>query len=274
VIGVLTGHTNYVNDVAFGEGGVLVLRARTARRERGAPAAVQFTSSGDTEGPLRKPSSGAESSSPPGPTARCGSGSPGTRPELVAVPAVDLEQPRKRARSPNGRTTAVVDGRLVRLLSQGGERVLDGHTDLVNAVDFNTDGTRLVTAGRDHDVVAWDVAAAAPLERLDVHFGSVVDARFSPDGRWIVTAGPTTAGLLNVENGRFRGYLRGPKSRLTAAAFEHDSLTIVTREQDGTVRRYRCELCGATPDLIRLAVERLGATRRTLAEEERRRYEA
>jgi len=40
-----------------------------------------------------------------------------------------------------------------------------------------------------------------------------------------------------------------------------DSRTVLTASLDGTIRSYRCEICGTLPDLRRLADRRLAATR-------------
>ena len=142
--------------------------------------------------------------------------------------------------------------------------LLRGHADLVNTVSFSPDGRLLVSAGRDHDVIVWDVASGEIVHRFsEAHSGSVADARFSPDGRWIVTAGPRSARLWNVADGRDLMYLYGPKPLLTAAAFEPDSRTIVTREESGVVRRYVCELCGDLDELSALAQR--GSRRRSSA---------
>ena len=196
---------------------------------------------------------------------------PGTRVDLVPggrAPAA----PARTARSPDGSVMATAEGDVVRLTGAGATRVLRRHVDTVNSVAFSPDGTRLVTAGRDHDVIVWDVASGEPTVLPRAHFGSVADARFSPDGRRIVTAGPITGGLWDAAAGSFLTYLRGPRSRLTAAAFEPDSRAVVTLEQDGAVRRYVCTVCGSVSDLVALAEQRLATTRRVLTPEERARY--
>ena len=180
--------------------------------------------------------------------------------------------PGKRATSHSGDVIATVAGSVVRLRSFDGERTLRGHTDLVNTVAFSPDDRLLVTAGRDHDVIVWDVASGELVHRFpEAQSASVADARFSPDGRWIVTAGPISARLWNVADGRPLAYLYGPKS-LIAAGFEADSRTVVTREEDGTVRRYVCELCGGLDELTALARFRLSAAGRVPTNAERALY--
>jgi WD40 repeat protein len=126
-------------------------------------------------------------------------------------------------------------------------------------------------ASHDDEARIWDVRTGASLHRLRKHFGPVADARFSPNGRWIVTAGPKRVGLWSSA-GDFVRYLRGPTSTVTAAAFTADSRTVLTEERNSTVRAYRCLLCGTIPELVALAQKRLAGTGRTLTSDERRRY--
>ena len=141
-------------------------------------------------------------------------------------PATAPAPPRKRAETAAGDIVAEAVGPVVRLRRPDGEQTLRGHGDLVNAVAFSPDGRLLVSAGRDHDVIVWNVADGEIVHRFpEAQSGSVADARFSPDGRWIVTAGPKSARLWSVEDGRPLTYLYGPKPLLTAAAFDPDSRT-------------------------------------------------
>jgi WD40 repeat protein len=174
-------------------------------------------------------------------------------------------------RSPDG-TVARTSGDVVLVRRADGTRlVLRGHKDRVTSVAFSEDGTRIVTASRDHDPRVWDAVTGEQQLLLKGHFGTVSDARFSPDGRWIVTAGPITAGLWSARTGALVRYLRGPESQLVAAAFTGAD-EIVTLEADGTVRTATCSLCVAIPGLLRLADTRLAQTGRALSDEERARY--
>jgi WD40 repeat protein len=133
---------------------------------------------------------------------------------------------------------------------------LRGHRDVVTSVSFSTDSGLVVTTSRDHDARLWSVATG---KRLHVvrHFGPISDASFSPDGKWLVTAGPTTAGVWHTETGRLLFFLSGPQARLTSAVFSPDGSRILVASLDGTARIYRCLVCGSVDEVLRLAERRL-----------------
>ena len=121
-------------------------------------------------------------------------------------------------------------------------------------------------------MIAWDVATGREAFRIEeAQSASVADARFSLDGCWLVTAGPVSARLWTADGQPVR-YLYRPKPTVTAVAFEPDSRAVVTRESDGVVRRWSCDLCGRLDELVALGQSRLRATGRRLTAEERARY--
>jgi WD40 repeat protein len=152
------------------------------------------------------------------------------------------------------------------------EHVLRGHHDAVTSARFSSDGRLVVTASRDHDVRIWDASTGGLLHVLRGHFGEVTDAGFSPDGTWVVTAGPATAGLWRTASGRLVLFLHGPHRPLTGAGFSPDGLRILTTSLDGTVRAYRCEICGSIGSLMASARHRLAGIARSLTPAERRAY--
>jgi WD40 repeat protein len=270
----LIGHTGQVGDVAFGPGRALVTASGdgTGRtwRSTGTPAHVLRGHSGAVRSagflsPDLVVTAGADG------TIRLWD--PGTSIELVRAPSArGPSAPRKRSTTSDGNVTAIANGNAVRLRAAGGEKVLTGHSDAVNSVSFSPDNRLLVTAGRDHDVIAWDVATGREVFRIEeAQSASVEDARFSPDGRWLVTAGPNSARLWTAD-GEFARSLYGPTSPLTAVGFERDSRTVVARDEDGVVRRWTCELCGGLDELVALGEARLDATGRTLTDQERAGY--
>jgi len=185
--------------------------------------------------------------------------------------------------SPDGHLLATASAdemaRLWRVASGKLVRTLRGHTDHVSDVDFRRDGRRLLTSSDDGDVRIWNVATGES-RVLRGHFSAVQSARFSPDGRWVVSAGPRTAGLWDARTGEFfaptglvdpfiRGPLRGP---VTTALFAPDGRRIVTASGDGTVRTYLCSVCAGAKELAHLARARLARIENDLTAAERLRY--
>jgi WD40 repeat protein len=181
------------------------------------------------------------------------------------------EQPAP-SRAPDG-TTASIEGNVVVLHRPGGDDVtLVGHTLPVTAVRFSPDGARAVTTSRDADARLWDTRTGALVHTLRGHFGIVSDAAFSPDGRWLVTAGPQRAALWDAASGARLFYLRGHMDIVTSVAFDATGRRIVTGGREGDVRTYRCDICTSGAELLRTAEARLALTGRKLTQAERAEY--
>ncbi len=132
----------------------------------------------------------------------------------------------------------------------------------LTGVVFSSDGRLLLATGLV--VQTRVVRTGAPFRTLVGHTGPVLDGAFSPDGRWIVTAGPSSAGLWQRTGDRPYFYLKSAEKqpaqvsrRLTSASFSPDGRFVLSSGVDGSVRLYRCEVCGNLHALLKLAEGRL-----------------
>jgi WD40 repeat protein len=130
----------------------------------------------------------------------------------------------------------------------------------VLSVEVSRDNSRVVTASKDGDARLWNARTAETIWVIRGHGGTVFDASFSPNGRFVVTGGPTTAGVWDTVSRDRRYFLQGHKGPVRAAAFSSPT-RIVTLGDDG-VRTYVCDICGGLPSLVALAERRLRATGR------------
>jgi WD40 repeat protein len=86
----------------------------------------------------------------------------------------------------------------------------------------------------------WDSDKGSLIVTLHGHTRPAIAARFSPDGKWLVTASDDrTARLWNARTGEPVAVFRGHDQRIESAAFSPDSRRVVTASADGTVRTWR-----------------------------------
>ena len=136
---------------------------------------------------------------------------------------------------------------------------LRGHRTAVIAIAFQPSGPLVATVS-NHDVWLWDRASGHVTRKLQGP--PLRDVQFSPDGRWLAAAGPTTTALwLLAETTTVPTLLRAPVQRpFAAVAFGGaDGRLILAGSLDGTLRAYHCVWCGDAHDLLLLAKQRLEA---------------
>jgi WD40 repeat protein len=150
-----------------------------------------------------------------------------------------------------------------------------GHTGDINAITFDRDGSRFVSASSDRTVRLWDMATGRCLRVFEGHTDEVFAAAFHPDGPRIASAGRDRAvWLWDPASDQVVARLPGHTSYIWSLAFSPDGKTLISGSGDFTVHlwdtaplkaRYqaRCEARALRPDaeqlVARLLAEKTGA---------------
>jgi WD40 repeat protein/predicted Ser/Thr protein kinase len=135
-------------------------------------------------------------------------------------------------RDADGKTVVLWDAHTFRPVAHW-----QGHTGEINAVAFDREGGRLVSASSDHTVRLWDAATGRCLRVFEGHTDVVFTAVFHPDGTRIASAGRDRAvWLWDPASGQEVAHLPGHTSYIWSLAFSPDGQTLVSGSGDSTVR--------------------------------------
>lgn len=136
--------------------------------------------------------------------------------------------------SPVAAEQAIIFGNSVNLHTT--QAVLIGHEAAVNSAEFDSSGTRIVTASDDGTARVWVAATGEPISTLHGHRGVVLRAAFSPDGSKIGTvSSDRSACLWDAANGRLIATLSGHDGAVRRIQFSPDGTRIATAALDNTV---------------------------------------
>ena len=110
---------------------------------------------------------------------------------------------------------------------------LEGHTDVVEAVAFSPDGTRLASGSHDGTAKLWDVATEQRIATLPGDADSrVVSAAFSPDGK-VLASVSSRVSLWDVATEQRSATFRGDQP--LAVAFSPDGKTLAVGTWNSTI---------------------------------------
>ncbi|KAJ5104375.1 hypothetical protein NUU61_001722, partial [Penicillium alfredii] len=112
---------------------------------------------------------------------------------------------------------------------------LTQHSDEVWYCEFSHDGTKLVTAGKDHTVLIYETNGFNVLHKLAEHDEGVAFASWSPDDTKVITCSQDKkARVWSVETGRCLLTINHHRQPVTAAAWAADGESFVTASLDAS----------------------------------------
>jgi WD40 repeat protein len=133
---------------------------------------------------------------------------------------------------------------------------LKGHKWYVEACLFSPDGTKVLSycagerwgyACEDKTLKLWSADSGQELATLEGHSEHIAEARFSPDGSLVASAGyDMTARLWRADSGKEMAILRGHTGAVMAVAFTPDGRRLATGGLDATVKLW--DLSSIKPD--------------------------
>jgi WD40 repeat protein/predicted Ser/Thr protein kinase len=140
-------------------------------------------------------------------------------------------------RDAGGKNVVLWDARTFRPAAR-----LSGHREDINAIAFDRDGGRFVSASSDRTVRLWETATGRCLRFFEGHTDEVFAAVFHPDGTRVASAGRDRAvWLWDPASGQEVARLPGHTSYIWSLAFSPDGHSLVSGSGDCTVRLWDTE---------------------------------
>jgi WD40 repeat protein len=113
---------------------------------------------------------------------------------------------------------------------------LEGHSDLVRAIQFSPDGSKLASASYDGEVIVWDPITGVKQCMLEGHSDWVSAVHFSPDGRKLASASHDGKVIVwDPDTGVKQRTLEGHSHWVNAVHFSADGSKLASASNDGKV---------------------------------------
>lgn len=114
---------------------------------------------------------------------------------------------------------------------------LMGHTDDVNDIAYNKDGTKIATASSDGSIRVWDTSDGKELTRVGGQETGLFALDISPDDRFVAAGGfDGRAKIWDITSGNLFLILAGHNNSIFAVDFSPDGKYLVTASLDGTTK--------------------------------------
>ncbi|BAY13587.1 serine/threonine-protein kinase [Calothrix sp. NIES-2098] len=141
--------------------------------------------------------------------------------------------------SPNGKTLASGDDKIIRLWDLNTQKVLatlSGHSQAVKSVAYSPDGKILATASDDRIIKLWDINQLQEICTLVGHSHAVKSVAFSPDGHILASGSwDKTVKLWDVNTGKEISTLTGHQLQVSSVAFSPQGQLLASASFDRTI---------------------------------------
>ena len=112
------------------------------------------------------------------------------------------------------------------------------HTENVDTIAINTDGTLIAAAGEDENINVWDITNGDHIATLSEPHVMVAAIAFSPDGSLVASAsGPGgKVTLWDVASGQIARVVRDEAEFSSSVVFSPDGSVLASASRDGTMQ--------------------------------------
>lgn len=128
------------------------------------------------------------------------------------------------------------DDHIVKLtdLVSGQRWDLANHTGSVKVVQFNHDGSMLISAGKDGKAIIWDCSSGKCIRQLE-HHASIHTAAFDRLGHYVVTGAGNDIYLWDIASGNCIKILIGHSAKVLSVRFNSAGTHILSASRDGSI---------------------------------------
>lgn len=120
--------------------------------------------------------------------------------------------------------------------------VITGHSDIIYALDFSTDGTRLASTGYDRLIKIWDAKTLAESATLKDHSDTVYGLQFQPNGTLLASAGADRAvKLWDTKTGKRLYTLSDATDGVNCLAWAPDGKHLAAAGADKSIRVWKID---------------------------------